>query len=145
MTLRGATRWTHALPSVLPPESLSSTNSSPRTSNLPSWPYLVGHASANACSSSASDLLGPWGPHHAFNGTRLRLGSADHTYRDDEAGDRWGHPRLCVDHAISGATARRSSARRASGFVALVAMPSVAGPLDEPHAAVSTWLQTTAA
>jgi hypothetical protein len=34
MTLAGFTWWTRAPSSVLPPEWLSSTNSSPRTSNL---------------------------------------------------------------------------------------------------------------
>src|SRR5215216_5774513 len=54
MTLSGFTRYTRAPPSVLPPEWLNSTNSSPRTSNLQSSPYLANHASASACSSSAA-------------------------------------------------------------------------------------------
>src|SRR5829696_8968890 len=54
MTLSGFTRYTQAPPSVLPPEWLTSTNSSPRTSNLQSSPYLANHASASACSASAA-------------------------------------------------------------------------------------------
>ena len=38
---------------VLPPESLSSTNSWARTSNFQSSPYLANHASASAISASA--------------------------------------------------------------------------------------------
>ena len=53
-TLSAATRYTHAPPSVLPPELLSSTNSAPRTANLQSSPYLANQASASARSASPS-------------------------------------------------------------------------------------------